>query len=172
MKDVQEAYSPQKRTSSTSKHDISYLFVGHFCRPTSMRIRIRINNTAGKFNKRLTSSWYCMSLASRAAFSLSTSSLSCFSRASLLRSDKTFRSVADPELAFQIFPECFNNFAARITKEQYVCKHVTNLTTSKYKTVVTVEKIRSSTYVLNLRPQKFIPDPIKPKSHFIRPSDY
>ncbi len=52
MKDAQatgEAFSPQKRTSSTTKHENSVLFsifVGHFCPPGTgsaigMRIRIQ-----------------------------------------------------------------------------------------------------------------------------------
>ncbi len=56
MKDFQatgDAFSPQKRTLSTSNHESSLLFsifVGHFCpadqnRCGSMRIRIRTHNT-------------------------------------------------------------------------------------------------------------------------------
>jgi hypothetical protein len=44
---TKEAFSSQKRTSGTSKHDISQIFstfVGHFC-PSWIRIRIRIPNT-------------------------------------------------------------------------------------------------------------------------------
>jgi hypothetical protein len=48
---TEEAFSPQKRTSNTSKHEI---FVGHFCPPGSRSadlinpdpIQIRIQNTA------------------------------------------------------------------------------------------------------------------------------
>jgi hypothetical protein len=49
IKDVQvtkEAFSSQKRTSNTSKHEISFFstFVGHFCPLGSgFRIRIRIH---------------------------------------------------------------------------------------------------------------------------------
>ncbi len=66
MKDVQatgEVFSPQKTTSSTSKHEISSLFsifVGHFfssgsgsCWPKSMRVRIHNTENTGIWWKRL-----------------------------------------------------------------------------------------------------------------------